>query len=699
MANKVLNLMVLDEEQLYAEKLVSLLSHYYDEVNLGFWDEKAELIKALRNDWDVLVFHRAYDMTFTDVVGVFSEQGVSVPVIHLLSEGDTPVANTVGMPEIIDGDMVKTLTVGQDFEMVMAICLLANYSQAKRQIAGLNNILKEAEQRANILIANSKSAVAYIEQGVHVFANQPYLEMFGYNSIEELIGVPVVDIISGGDNVKNFKQFLKRFDKGDRSQVEFDFESRRTDGETFASKLQLASATYEGQPVVQMIIQRNDVNAAEIAKQLAAATRQDALTGLPNRTALTEELAKVHKEAVTGSMNASLLYVSMDGIGKINSSAGLAGVDTSIKYIANLLNDVFEDGYVARFSDATFAVLLTDMHKDKVTTLAETVRERAEGLLIEIGTRTVTTTLSVGVVMIDSTSPDSETVLSRAVDVVAQINAETDGQGNKVRLFDISAHASASDDESVLAEYMQTALTENRFKLRYQPIYDINTDSSDLFEVYITLPMADGQELNFDKFAQAAKKHNLLDKIDRWILINACKQLAITRREHPSARLLVSLSSASLADANLPKIVMQLVKAVGDHGEHPLSLQFHEQDLVDYLAVAKRQFMALSEIGCPIGVQSFGVTAKSAETLEHLSPNIARLARSYTKDLDRPANMEAVQGLVSKAAERNISVLMPYIEDAQTMSMAWSIGARYLQGNYLQPAEETLVYAPAEPQE
>lgn len=687
---KQLNLMVIDEEQLYAEKLVSLLGNYFDDINLGFWDEKAELVKSLRTHWDVLIFSRAYDMNLTEVVGTLQEHGASLPIIHLIQEGDTPLINEAGLPEMIDSDMVRTLKVGQDLEIVMAVCLLAAFSQANRQITNLRGILKESEQRANILIANSKSAVAYIDQGVHILANTPYLEMFGYNSVDDIIGVPVVDLISGGENVKGFKQFLRKFDKGDRSQVEFDFESKRTDGTTFASKLQLAQASFEGEPVVQMIIQHNDANAEELARQLAAAARQDTLTGLANRTGFSEQMAQVFEEAQSG-IPCALLYISMDNIGKISSSAGIAGVDTSVKYIANLLSEVFDMGYVSRFSDATFTVLLTDTKKDQALQLAEQVRAKAETLLIEVGTRTVTTTLSVGVVVMDMNSPDAETVVARAVDTVSDIASDTDGQGNQVRLFDISQHADS--DEGALAEYIQSALTQNRFVIKYQPIYDINTDSSDLFEVYVTLPMADGTQLTLDKFAPVAKKRGLLDKIDRWVLINASKQLAITKKEHPNARLLVGLSSDSLEDANLAKVVLQLIKAIGDQNA-PLTLQFLEQDLVDYLAVAKRQFMTLGEIGCPIGIQNFGSTAKSEDMVEHLSPTIARLARSYTKDLDRADSLETTQKLVTKASEHGTSVLMPYIEDAQTMSMAWSIGARYLQGNYLAPAETTLVYAP-----
>lgn len=694
MSNKVLNLLVIDEEQLYAEHLIGLLSNYFDDINLGFWDERAELIKSLRNSWDVLIFHRADDMDFTDVVGIIQEMSLDLPVIQLIgAEEGAPMLNEAGLPELIEGDMIKTLQVGQDDQIVMAVCLQTAYAQSRRQLSHLRHILKDSEQRANILIKNSKSAVAYIDQGVHIFANDPYLELFGYESVDDIIGIPVVDLISGGDNVKGFKRFLRNFDKGDRSQVEFAFESKKTDGTTFKSKLQLAAASLDGEPVTQMIIQRNDADVAEIAKKLAAAERQDPLTGLANRIGFSEKIQEVRHDAVMNGIPAALIYVAIDAIGKINSSTGLLGVDTTVKYIANLLSEHFEDGFVARFSDATFAITVSDANKDKILATVQTVREKAENLLIEIGTRTVTTTLSAGVVMIDTSAPDAQVLLDRGLETVRQIHQDTEGVGNQVRIFDISAHA--GDDDNALAEYIQDALTKNQFRLKYQPIYDINTDSSDLFEVYITLPMADGKEMTFDKFSQIAKKHDLLDKIDRWMLINASKQLAITRQTHPQARLLLALSSVSLASAQLSKIIAQLVRAVGGSGAPALTVQFHEQDLVDYLAVAKRQFQALQEIDCPVGIYNFGITAKSAEVLERLSPAMVRLSRNYTKDLDKAENLETVKTLVGRANEHGADGLMPYIEDAGTMSMAWSIGARYLQGNYLQVASDTLVYSVA----
>lgn len=693
MKKNTLNLLFIDEEQLYAEHLIGLLSEYFDEINLGFWDEKAEFIKSLRQEWDVLVFHRAYDMNFTDVVGILQAEQANLPVIHLVQNADHASVNVHGNPEIVHGDMIKSLARGDDKLIVTAICLQADYARAKRQTTHLKGILKEAEQRANILIKNSKSAVAYIDQGVHVFANDPYLEMFGYKAMEEIIGVPVVDLIAGGDNVKGFKQFLRKFDKGDRSQVEFAFESKRTNGTTFASKLQLASATLEGEPVVQMIIQQNENNSAELAKKLAEAERQDALTGLSNRLSFTESLHVTREEVARGDIkSAAMFYIRMDGMGKIHSSVGLAGVDMAVKQVGWTLDETAKkacETSVSRFSDTSFALVVEEINKEQAVALAEKLCERVAGLLIEVGSRTVTTSLSVGVVMMDRNAPEANVVLSRAMDTAQELNP--DDEGLKVKVFDISSIA--GEDDSAMAEYIQNALTQNQFNLTYQPTYDINTDSSSLFEVFITLPQADGSEMTYDKLVPIAKKHNLLDKIDRWMLINAGKHLATTRQSEPTARLLLGLSSASLADTNLAGIITQLNRAIGG-GSDVLTLQFNEQDLVDYMAVAKRQFIALANIDCPVGMNGFGVTAKSAEVLDYLTPSVVRLARSFTKDLDREANLTALQGLINSANEKNASVLMPHIEDAATMSLAWSVGARYLQGDYLQPASSEITFPP-----
>lgn len=689
----ILNLLVIDDDQLYAERLVHLLGCYYDTINLGFLDDKEELLKSLRQPWDVLVFGNAYDMSFTDVVGVVQEQSIDLPMICLFNEEMAASANNdEGLPDIISGTMVKSLKVDQEMAVVMSICLQHDNLRSRRELRTLRHVLSEAEQRANVLIKNSKSAVAYIDQGIHIFANDPYLQLFGFESMNDAIGVPVVDLIAGGDNVKGFKQFLRQFDKGSRQEVEFNFESKRMDGSTFEAKLQLAAATLDGEPVTQVIIQQNHNNSAEVAKRLAAAECKDSLTGINNRRGFEEQMAIVYQQARQGLLTAGLLYIQLDNVGKIRSSLGLQGVDATVKQVAYALDELISDGHVSRFSDTAFTILVEDKSTTELETLAKQIGSRISDMLIEVDKRTTSTTVSIGIVKIETNTADPSIVLERAMDAINQIMIETSNHGGTYHLYDPSEHANS--DDHALAESLVDAIANSRFELSFQPIYDISNDRSDFFEVYLRLPLADADNtiLTPDQFMAVAKTHKLLEKIDRWVLINACKKVNEVRKTHPEARLLVQLTSASLIDKKLPSVASQLIKAVGG-AAGVLTLQFNEKDVSDHLTVAKTQFSALSQVSCQMGINNFGSSAKSIEIVSFVQPDMVRLARSYVDGIDSADNLETVKSLIMRTNEVNVDVLMPYIEDAATMSVAWSVGARYLQGYYLEEPSSTIKVA------
>ena len=689
----ILNLLVIDDDQLYAERLVHLLGCYYDTINLGFLDDKEELLKSLRQPWDVLVFGNAYDMSFTDVVGVVQEQSIDLPMICLFNEEMAASTNNdEGLPDIISGTMVKSLKVDQEMAVVMSICLQHDNLRSRRELRTLRHVLSEAEQRANVLIKNSKSAVAYIDQGIHIFANDPYLQLFGFESINDAIGVPVVDLIAGGDNVKGFKQFLRQFDKGSRQEVEFNFESKRMDGSTFEAKLQLAAATLDGEPVTQVIIQQNHNNSAEVAKRLAAAECKDSLTGINNRRGFEEQMAIVYQQARQGVLTAGLLYIQLDNVGKIRSSLGLQGVDATVKQVAYALDELISDGHVSRFSDTAFTILVEDKSTTELEELAKHIGSRISDMLIEVDKRTTSTTVSIGIVKIETNTAEPSIVLERAMDAINQIMIETSNHGGTYHLYDPSEHANS--DDHALAESLVDAIANSRFELSFQPIYDINNDRSDFFEVYLRLPLADADNtiLTPDQFMAVAKTHKLLEKIDRWVLINACKKVNEVRKTHPEARLLVQLTSASLIDKKLPSVASQLIKAVGG-AAGVLTLQFNEKDVSDHLTVAKTQFAALSQVSCQMGINNFGSSAKSIEIVSFVQPDMVRLARSYVDGIDSADNLETVKSLIMRTNEVNVDVLMPYIEDAATMSVAWSVGARYLQGYYLEEPSSTIKVA------
>ena len=714
-----LNLLIVDDNQLYAEQLIDLLqTHYYKSVNLGFLDAKDELIKLLRQPWDVLLMGNAYDLTLKDVKQLLKAQHADIPVIAIISDDVASYPHPLSAAEqaqtqlvIKDNDRTNPLlplfyywgaadALPKDrlLRMAIRVCREHQHSQTCRELARLKQILNDAELRANILIKNSKSAVAYIEDGLHIYANQPYLDMFGFKSIEDLMGVPVVDLIAS-NNIKDFKNFLKDFEKGNRSNVEFAFESVRNDGSTFAAKLQLAAATYEGEPCLQVIIQPNEqANSAELAKKLAAIERLDQLTGLFNRHGFEQLLGSVRDVVIQQNLSVGLMAVRIDSIGIINSSLGIEGVDGVIVSIANILEQHLtqmlgearvKQGYLSRFNDSIFMMVIPNMQPNDLAIFGQQVVDDINSTIIEVGHRTVKTSVTVGATMINASTPDMNTLINRVLQAIHIANKSNNNEGNAFYLYDPSTFANS--DDTALYESLRDALENGKFILLYQPIYDVEQDSSNMFGVFLRLPLADGTLMSPDRFLAVANQHNLMDKIDRWVLIRACKDLKHYRQTiDPSARLLVHLSPSSLTDETLPSFANKLRQALGDAPAGTLTLQFSEAMVTDYLAIAAKQSEALQAVGSHLGIYNFGSAVNAMEILNFVKPNLVRLDRSYIKDLGNNDNVNTVASVITEINANGSSCLMAFIEDPAAMSAAWTVGARYLQGTYLQGPSQTM---------
>ena len=114
---KQLNLLIIDDNQLYAEHLVGLLEkHYYKQVNLGFLDAKDELIKLLRQSWDIILMGNADDLSFKDVKEILKAHDAHIPVIALLPDDATDypealTANEQAQTQLVsDPDKTHKLT-------------------------------------------------------------------------------------------------------------------------------------------------------------------------------------------------------------------------------------------------------------------------------------------------------------------------------------------------------------------------------------------------------------------------------------------------------------------------------------------------------------------------------------------------------------------------------------------------------------
>lgn len=637
--------------------------------------------------WDlVLAGESLSDGSYSDALQAIRNLDKDIPVIVLLNTYDEEI-----IVESLELGAADAIVFNQHQHLVFCIRRELNNLYHRRAQRKAESFLKETEKRCQLLLENSRDAIAYVHDGMHIYANKAYVELFGHDSAEDLEGMPIIDLVAKQDLV-NFKDYLRSYSKGEKISRDLKFHGMKADGDQIDAMMQLSAASYDGELCTQIIIHRDDGDgkAVLLAQQLKAVTSIDQLTGLPNRQQFEEKLEEALIQAQREKVQSTLFYMSMDNVPQINANAGIVGTDSVITDLSKLLSSHIGEGILARFSDSAFTAILSNFNTEQAKTLAEKICQITHERLFDIPNgKTIQTSLSVGVAMIGETAPDAPELLSRAVNAAEKVKLLTKGTGNGVNVYNPAENAAANN--SALRELLVEALEQNKFKLLFQPLFDVEDENAQFYEVFVRLPLADGKVMAPDEFLTVAQQYNLGSKIDRWILINACKRLKDHLTRHAGSRLLLNLTAESLQDPSLPDLINKLTKAIDPKGQ-PLVIQFAENDVVTYLKQAKEHIATLRQGGCAVSITNFGCTLNPLNTLKHVEIDYIKLDRSFTQDLNQEDNLDTTKKLSSEINALNKQLIVSYVENAATVSKLWTMGVRYLQGYYLQPPSENMVY-------
>jgi len=682
--NETVRLLVLLESQDNAEQIVNALKNSGTATRPQQVDDEKDLTEALKNGaWDIFLAGEITNgLAFDQVLDLVRREDKDIPTIILLNEADPDLqldAMQMGAVDALPFDSTQL--------MIQVIKRELNNLMHRRARRRAETSLHESEKRCELLLDNSRDAISYVHDGMHIYANHAYVELFGYESADDMEGMPVIDLVAKED-LNSFKEYLRSFSKGERNSEDLHFHGLKADSTKIDAMMQLSSASYDGEPCTQIIIRRDDGQAAALAEKLREVVSQDSLTGLPNRQRFEDNLTQAVNKARKDKSRFALTYLVIDNFSKISGTAGIAGSDAVTLDVAKMLGKYYGDGTLARFGDSSFAALTPDVDVEAATKTANDACKAVHDHLIQIaGGKTLQTSLSIGVAMIGETSSDPAEMFSRALGSAEKIKL---ANGNGVSVFNVVEHASG--DDSALLELFIDALDNGKLKLMFQPLTDVTGEGGEFYEVFVRLPLNDGKLMTPDQFLPVAIKHQLGSRLDRWVLLNAAKLLKDHTKNDPNARMLINLTAESLSDPTLPAWISKLSKAV-DPKRQPLVMQFNEGDMVSYLKQAKDQTAALRQAGIPVSMNHFGCTLNPLNTLKHVTVDFIKLDRSFTQELSNEENMGAIKKIVGELNGDKKRIIVSFVENAQTLSKLWTLGVHYLQGYYLQPPTDSLVYS------
>ena len=456
--------------------------------------------------------------------------------------------------------------------------------------------------------------------------------------------------------------------------------------------MEFAEASYEGEPCQQISFRQQTVS-VELAKELDVLRSKDLVTDLYNRQYCMAELDRVVGEAAKGRNDQALLLIEPDNFRSLLDTVGLGNADLLLGDMANLMRRHIKETDVAgRFGEHTCGVIAVGRPHDEIRTLAETLRKAFEERIFEVGKQSVNVNVSIGGTLIGEKNSNSSSAVNQAA--AALRTAQTEG-GNRINIFDPGAKDKADEEKNKhWLKLVKEALQNNGFILFYQPIISLHGAEGEFYEILLRMQGPKG-EIAPNFFMPVAEQYGLMPQVDRWVIANAIKALAEREKSGHKTTFFVQLTPQSLEDQTLLPLIAQQLKNFRLRGD-ALVFEMPESKVVTSLKPARAFVTGLKQIHCGFALEQFGSGLNSFQLLKHVDANYLKLDRNYMAELPKnKENQEKIKELCDQAHHAGKLTVAEFVEDAASMSILFSCGVNFVQGNFLQEPEKVMAYETA----
>ena len=683
----VLRLLIVDDSIEAAESIVSGLRNGGIAVRPcrpESEDEFKEVLATQPLDL-ILVAQDAKSITLSQVMQQVDASGKDLPVVVILDTLDNNGllhaldhgARGVALRSRIDHVQNVVRTEWSDLEV-------------RRALRRLEAQVRETERRCDTLIESSRDPIAYVHEGMHIRANQAYLEMFGFESFEDIEGMSLLDLVAP-QHVEGFKQLLKGMSKGEPPPPRYELQARDMEGNVFPAVMEFTQASYEGEHCLQAVFRRQEAD-PELAREVEELRQRDQVTGLLNRQTFLRALENAVASAAQAGAHHGLLLLEPDHYVRLLQEIGLDAADPLINALADRLQGVLGEGdLAARFGEHQFAVLCRDSDHVRTAQVADRVRTAFADHVVEAGSHSLNITASIGGVQIGEKIASVPQVLGKASQGVQSAVAMG---GNRSEIFDPGA-VDRAEEEKVKAwvSRIRDTLDKGSFQLHYQPVISLTgNDGHELYQGLLRMEGSAGELVAPPAFLPIAEEHGLLWEIDQWVVGRAIEVIGQRLNTGKRTSLLVKITQDSLQDARLLEHIGKTLEAHKVPGEL-LVLELSEAKVFTHLRMAQDFQRNVSSLGVRVGLEQFGSGLNSFQLLNHFDATLLKIDRDFMLELpSNQKNQERIREIAAKAREVGKRTIAEFVQDAASMSFLFGAGVDFVQGHFLAAAGPEMNY-------
>ena len=448
--------------------------------------------------------------------------------------------------------------------------------------------------------------------------------------------------------------------------------------------------------LVKGVADRLDVAFATVERdrKLHTMAHVDALTGLPNRTALltllTQALAQAHRH---GSC-VGLLFLDLDRFKQANDTLGHAVGDLLLQRTAERIrHNVREDDTVARLGGDEFTIVLGSLSSARDAGSVARQLIKALSRPFEIEGHQIHVGASVGIAIYPGDATDGDDLLKKAD--TAMYKAKDEGR-NRFAFYEESMNLEARR-RAELDRELRHALKHDEFLLHYQPQIDMRSGQVCAVEALVRWRHPERGLLYPDAFITFAEENGLIPDIGMWVMREACLQHQRWREAGvPIARVSVNVSNDQLRRPDFVSAVLHMLN-VAQVPKGGIEIEVTESMFLEGGKTAIDALNTLVAAGVSVAIDDFGTGYSSFGYLKTLPASILKLDKSFLAGA-APGNDAGtiIAAMINMAHTLRKEVVAEGVELEEQLEFLRSLDCEKVQGYFYSrpiPADEVATYA------
>ena len=410
----------------------------------------------------------------------------------------------------------------------------------------------------------------------------------------------------------------------------------------------------------------------------------DALTGLPNRAALSEILQHAVTKATRNKQGLAIFFIDLDNFKSINDTLGHPTGDQLLREMARRIRvSVRDSDLVARLGGDEFVVMVEAVpDRASLQLLAAKILAAVSEQTQLLG-HDLRITASIGIAVFPADGGDVPTLLANAD--MAMYRAKALG---RARTSEYSADLGEDATERFEIEKgMRSGLQNNEFHLYYQPKIEFSSGKMLGVEALIRWHHPTLGVLGPDRFIPIAESTNFIIPLGKWIIEQACRQSkAWQDAKLPPFPIAVNISVNQLADQSLSKYVSEALR-VSQANPAMIELEITETAVMRNLDEAVILLESFRALGVRLAIDDFGTGYSSLAYLKQLPVDTLKVDRTFVKGLPHNRDDLAItRAVIAMAHGLSMKVVAEGVEEKHQFDSLRDEGCDEFQGFYCRPA-------------